>query len=83
MINPLRPNAPQTSNADRNLDLQKFCDDNNARAQRMGADWFYHVVTRKLPDGSPRREVAKTEGLKAIEMRNAQKAASTSQANKL
>lgn len=50
-------------------DLYAFCADRNAWAERMGMDWWYRVVSRDLPDGTPRREVEKLEGWRAIEER--------------
>jgi hypothetical protein len=49
--------------------LQMFCDEKNDWAQRIGADWWYRVVTIDR-GGEPLRSVEKLEGWRAIEQRN-------------
>lgn len=54
-------------------DLHMWCADRNAWAERLGMDWWYRVISRPLPDGSPRLEVEKIEGWRAREARAASK----------
>lgn len=49
--------------------LQMFCDEKNEWAKRLGADWWYRVVTIDR-GGEPIRSTEKLEGWRAIEERN-------------
>ena len=74
---PFLPKASELRSIAENLDgqpldaeaLADWCDERNAWARRIGADWWYRVVRVPMEDGTLRREVQKLDGWKATEAR--------------